>query len=232
MAGLTLTRMAVRELWISFRLLLLLALPIAVGLLALLFPPDSGITQPALAWGLAGVATAAGGVAAAAWASERRRGTAGWLSLRAVPRASILIAWFAGLAFPLLVGTAAGALLVWLGTGVAASPPLDALSYASLVGATAVAGLQALAIGILFGSFLRPIAAAVLAVVASGAVLGAGLLVSSEPPLVPTAGLGLLAQATDLLRPLADGLQALGIGLTLTGLLLGAALLIFNRVDL
>jgi len=232
MAGLTLTRMAVRELWISFRLLLLLALPIAVGLLALLFPPDSGITQPALALGLAAVATAAAGVAAAAWASERRRGTAGWLSLGAVPRASILIAWFAGLALPLLVGTAAGGLLVWLGTGVAPDPPLDALSYASLVGAAAVAALQALAIGILFGSFLRPIAAAALAVVASGALLAAGLLVSPEPPLVPTAGLGLLAQATDLLRPLAEGLQALGIGLTLTGLLLGAALLIFNRVDL
>ena len=232
MADLTLTRMAVRELWISFRLLLLLALPIAVGLLALLFPPDSGITQPALALGLAAVATVAAGVAAAAWASERRRGTAGWLSLRAVPRASILIAWFAGLALPLLVGTAAGGLLVWLGTGVAPDPPLDALSYASLVGAAAVAALQALAIGILFGSFLRPIAAAALAVVASGALLAAGLLVSPELPLVPTAGLGLLAQATDLLRPLAEGLQALGIGLTLTGLLLGAALLIFNRVDL
>ena len=232
MAGLTLTRMAVRELWVSFRLLLLLALPIAVGLLALLFPPDSGITQPALALGLAAVATVAAGVAAAAWASERRRGTAGWLSLRAVPRASILIAWFAGLALPLLVGTAAGGLLVWLGTGVAPDPPLDALSYASLVGAAAVAGLQALAIGILFGSFVRPIAAAVLAVVASGALLAAGLLVSPEPPLVPTAALGLLAQATDLVRPLADGLQALGIGLTFTGLLLGAALLIFNRVDL
>ena len=63
-------------------------------------------------------------------------------------------------------------------------------------------------------------------------MLAAGLLVSPEPPLVPTAGLGLLAQTTDLLRPLAEGLQALGIGLTLTGLLLGAALLIFNRVDL
>jgi hypothetical protein len=232
MAGLTLTRMAVRELWISFRLLLLLALPIAVGLLALLFPADSGTTQPALSWGLAAVSTAAAGVAAVAWASERRRGTAGWLSLRAVPRASILIAWFAGLAFPLLVGTAAGALLVWLAPGLEPSPPLDALSYASLVGATAGAGLQALAIGILLGSFLRPIAAAFLAVMESGALLAAGLLVRPDTALVPTAGLGLLAQATDLLRPLADGLQALGIGLTLTGLLLGVALLIFNRVDL
>ena len=49
---------------------------------------------------------------------------------------------------------------------------------------------------------------------------------------MPTAGLGLIAQATDLLRPFADGLQALGLGLTMTGLLLGAALLVFERVDL
>ena len=232
MAGFTLTRMAVRELWISFRLLLLLALPIAAGLLALLLSSDPDLTQPALAWGLGAAATLAAGLAAAAWASERRRGTAGWLSLRAVPRASILIAWFAGLALPLLVGIAAGALLVWLATGAQTSPPLDALSYAGLVGAAVAAGLQALATGLLFGSFLRPVAAAVLAMVASGALLAAGLVLVPDPPLVPTAGLGLLAQAMDLVRPVADGLQALGLGLTLTGLLLGAALLIFDRVDL
>ena len=232
MAGFTLTRMAVRELWISFRLLLLLALPIVAGLLALLPSSEPDLAQPILAWGVAAAATLASGLAASAWASERRRGTAGWLSLRAVPRASILVAWFAALALPLLVGIAAGALLVWFASGVAPSPPLDALSYASLVGAVAVAALEALAIGIVFGSFLRPMAAAVLAVMASGALLAGGLLVRPEPPVVPTAGLGLLAHAMDLLRPLADGLQALGLGLTLTGLLLGAALLIFDRVDL
>jgi len=232
MASFTLTRMAVRELWISFRLLLLLTLPIAAGLLTVLLASDPDLTQPTLAWGLAGAATVAAGVAAAAWASERRRGTAAWLSLRAVPRASILIGWFAGLALPLLVGTAAGGLLVWMATAVAPSPPLDGLSYASLVGAAAVAALQALAIGVVYGSFLRPTPSVILAMIASGALLGAGLLVGQEPPLVPTAGLGLLAQAPDLLRPLADGLQALGLGLTLTGLLLGAALLIFDHVDL
>jgi len=84
----------------------------------------------------------------------------------------------------------------------------------------------------LFGSFVGRIGAAVLAMLASGALLSSGLVLSPEPPVVPTAGLGLIAQATDLLRPFADGLQALGLGLTMTGLLLGAALLVFERVDL
>ena len=160
------------------------------------------------------------------------RGSAGWLSMRAVPRSSILVAWFVGLAVPMLVGIAAGSLLVWLGSGTQPSPPLDAPAYAVLVGSAAGAALQALAIGLLFGSFLPPVLAELFAVLGSGALLGAGLFIVSEPPLIPSAGLGLLAQAMDLVRPMADGLQALGLGLALTGLLLGVSLLIFERVDL
>src|SRR5689334_16434810 len=98
MAAFVLTRMAVRELWISFRLLPLIALPVIAGLVALLVSSDPDRVQPTLAWGMGVVAALAAGMAAAAWAMERRRGTAGWLSMRAVPRASILIAWFVGLA--------------------------------------------------------------------------------------------------------------------------------------
>jgi hypothetical protein len=232
MAGFTLTRMAVRELWISFRLLLLLALPLAAGLFSLFLSSDPDLTQPALAWGIAVAATLGAGIAAAGWAAERRRGTAGWLSLHAVPRGSILIAWFAGLALPLTVGLAAGALLAWLGVGGAPSPLLDALAYTAIVAGAGAAALQALAIGMVFGSHVRPVGAAVLAMLTSGVLLAAGLLNAPEPPLVPSAGLGLIAAATDLARPMADGLQALGVGLTMTGLLLGLALLIFDRVDL
>lgn len=232
MAAFALTRMAVRELWISFRLLLLIALPVIAGLVALLLSSDPERTQPALAWGMAVVAAVASSVAAAAWATERRRGTAGWLTMRAVPRASILIAWFVGLATPMLVGIAAGSLLVWLGTGIQPVPPLDAPAYVTLVGAAAGAALQALAIGLLFGSFLPPRLAAFVALLGSGALLGAGLFIMPEPPLIPTAGVGLLDRAMDLLRPMADGLQALGLSLALTGLLLGVSLLIFDRVDL
>jgi hypothetical protein len=232
MAAFTLTRMAVRELWISFRLLLLLALPMVVGLITLLLSSDPGRTQLNLASGMGIISTLAAGVAASAWATERRRGTAGWLSMHAVPRASILIGWFVGLAIPTVFGIAAGSLVVWLGSGTEPTPPLDAAAYATLVGAVAGAALQALAIGLLFGSFLSPMIAALVSVLVSGVLLGAGLFVVNEPPLVPSSGIGLLAQAMDLLQPMADGLQALGLGLTLTGIVLGAALLIFDRVDL
>jgi hypothetical protein len=232
MVALTLTRLAVRELWISFRLLLLLALPVIAGLVALLLSADPDLTQPALALGMGSVAALAAGVAAASWAMERQRGTAAWLSMSAVPRASILIAWFVGLAVPMLFGVAGGSALVWLGTGTHTIPPLDGPAYAALVGAIAGATLQALAIGLVFGSFLPPVIAALVAVLGSGGLLAAGLLLVTEPPVIPTAGVGLLAQAMDLLRPMADGLQALGLGLAMTGLLIGVALLIFDRVDL
>ena len=144
MASFTLTRMAVRELWMSFRLLLLLVLPIAAGLGALLLSSDPDLARSALAWGIAGAATLAAGIAAAAWAAERRRGTAAWLNLRAIPRASILLAWFAGLALPLTAAIAAAALMVWLASSALPRLPLDTLSYAALVAAAACAALQAL----------------------------------------------------------------------------------------
>jgi hypothetical protein len=232
MAALTLTRMAVRELWISFRLLLLLALPVVAGLVALLLSGEPDLTLPVLGLGMGTVAAFAAGASAAGWAMERRRGTVGWLSMRAVPRASILTAWFTGLAIPLLVGIGAGSVLVWLATGAQASPPLDAPAFAMLMGAVAGAALQGLAIGLIFGSLLRTWVAALAAILVSCALLAAGALIVTEPPLVPTAGIGLLIQATDLVRPAADGLQALGLALAMTGLLLGVALMVFDRVDL
>lgn len=232
MASLTLTRMAVRQQWISFRLLLLLALPVSAGFVTVLVSSDPDRTQAVLALGVGVASALAAGIAAFGWADERWRGTSGWLSLRAVPRGSILIAWFLGFVFPISVGIAAASLLAWLATGATPAPPLDVTSYITLIAAGVAAALQAVAIGMLCGSFLHRTPATVLAVLVSAGLLAAGFLLAGEPPLVPTAGLGLIAQANDLVTPLADGLQVAGAGLAMTGVLLGAALLAFDRVDL
>jgi hypothetical protein len=226
----TLTGLALRELWISFRLLALLAVPLAGGILTAVRPEvtDAQI----LAWGIAAAAVFLSALAAATLAAERRGGAAAWLVLRAVPRSSILIAWFEALAIPVLVGTIASAVLTWLAFATLPAPLIDPVSFAVLAAAAAATTLEALALGLLLGAVARPLLAALLAAAASAGGVAAGLLVPLDPAYLPTAGLGLLARAEDLERPLSAGIQAAGLGLALTGLLVAAAAMAFARVDL
>ncbi len=53
-------------------------------------------------------------MAAAALSGERRRGSAGWLVIRAVPRPVILLGWFAAFVLLVVVGLLPAAALVWL----------------------------------------------------------------------------------------------------------------------
>ena len=102
----TLTRMALHELWISFRLIPLIGLPIVGGMLVSAVPPEfAGETAVGGAsfWYAvaAGVAICvASGLAALTMAHERRRGTVAWMAVRAVPRSSVLFSWFLAFAHP------------------------------------------------------------------------------------------------------------------------------------
>ncbi len=226
-----LTGLALRELWISYRLLLLLAAAIAGGIVSAL-RPDLGSDPATLALGIAGCGVVVSAVAAASLAAERRQGAVAWLVLRAVPRSSVLLAWFTAITAPVVLGLAAGAVLAWLALVGGPSQPLDPTAFAALGAAAAVTVLQALAIGLLIGALARPLLAAVLATSVSAAGLGAGFLLRVDASLLPTAGLGLLAQATSLDRPLSVGLGSLGLGLATTGLLMAAAAAALTRVDL
>ena len=231
MRGAALTGLALRELWISYRLLALVAVTLAGGI-ATAVRPDAWRDPVTLAWGLAAGGVVVSAIAAAGLAMERRQGRVGWLALRAIPRASVLLAWMGALAIPVLVGSTAGLLLAWLVFSNGSLPTVDGISFAALGAAAGMTTLEALAIGLLVGSVARPAPAAVLAAVLSGAALAAGLLLPVDPGYLPTAGLGLLAQAGSLARPLSAGLQALGLGIAATGLLLAAAAATLARVDL
>lgn len=226
-----LTGLALRELWISYRLLLLLAVAIAGGIVTAL-RPDLGSDPATLPLGIAGCGVVVSAVAAASLAAERRQGAVAWLVLRAVPRSSVLLAWFTAITAPVVLGLAAGAVLAWLALAGGAFQPLDPTAFAALGAAAAVTVLQALAIGLLIGALARPLLAAALAASVSAAGLSAGLLLRVDAGLLPTAGLGLLAQATTLDRPLSAGLGSLGLGLATTGLLMAAAAAALTRVDL
>lgn len=231
MRGAALTGLALRELWISYRLLVLVAVPLAGGI-ATAVRPDAAHDPSTLAWGIAAAGVAVSAITAAGLALDRRRGRVAWLAVRAVPRSSILLAWMAALALPVLLGLSASLLLAWFVLSGASFPIVDGMSFAALGGAAAATMLEALALGLLAGSLARPVTAAALAAVLSGAALAAGALLPVDPGYLPTAGLGLLAEAGSLARPLSAGLQALGLGLGATGLLLAAAAAALARVDL
>jgi hypothetical protein len=232
MRGGTLTWMAVRELWISFRFLALLSLGLVGGLLATAVRASLSDGQALLAGGIAGAGIAAAGIGAMALAGERRSGRLAWLAVRSVPRSAALLAWFVSLSLPLMAGLAISGVLGWIVVGAPSAPPMDGPAFAALVTAAAATSLEGLAVALLAGILLRPVSAAIVAMIATAALMGTGLAVVAEPPALPAAGIGLLANAQSLGHPVSDGLQAMGMALAATGLLLAVAAAALSRVDL
>ena len=162
------TWLAVRELWISFRLLALLAAYVGVGALVALLPAPASTAMTRLSVGLAAAVIVGAAIAAGALASERVLGRAGWLVTRSISRGTVLVGWFVAVAGVSLIGLVAAAALGWL----AASPSVAQLQpapFAAIVGGVAAQALALIAIGLLLGTLLPPVPAA-------GAALVAGLL--------------------------------------------------------
>jgi len=112
--------MALRELFISYRMVPILGLPIIAGLaVSLVSPEQAGLGALAgaahvLALGLACALPVIGALAAVTLASERRRGTPAWMAVRAVPRSAVVISWFLAFAVLLTAGIALGGVGAWL----------------------------------------------------------------------------------------------------------------------
>ncbi len=232
MRAATLTWMALRELWISFRFLALLAVGLLGGLLAATAGARGWNVSSLLAWGMGAAGVVAAGLAASRLATERRSGRIAWLAVRSVPRSATLLAWFGSMALPLLAGLVASALLGWLVAGTDVTGQLDAPGYAAVALAAIVTTLEVLALGLAAGSLLDALPATVTAVLVGGALLLVGGASTIEPPVLPSAGMGLLAEAATLARPLSDGLQATGLALAGMGLLLAVAAAALSRADL
>jgi len=235
-----LTGFAMRELWISFRMLALLCVLLAAALPVVLLPrtttailanpPPGPLTWYAVA-SAAALAIAAG-VAAWSMATMRRAGTAAWLAVRAVPRGSILLGWFCAVGLIVLVGAAGAATLGWLSLGSGSEVVVTGAGYATTAIAIIAAGFAAVATGLLCGCGLGPRPAALLAAVAvaaAGLATTSGLLGSAPNPL---GGLAQLAQLEAEHRPVADGLVATGLALALSAVLLLSGSAVLERVDL
>ena len=224
-------RLAVRELWISFRLFGVIAAFVAAGAIVALLPAPLPATVGRLALGLGAATLVTATVAASAIAAERQAGRAGWLVSRSVTRASLLVGWFAGLAALSLGGLAAAGLLGWL-AATSVTLRLEAAGFVTLLAAVAASTLAAVGLGLLAGVLL-PRRAAILVTLAVCLGLGAlAWLAPIEPTLVPGGAYAALAALTEPGDSSAPGLRSTGIGLASAALLLVAARAAMEHAEL
>ena len=224
------TRLAVRELWITFRLVVLLVAFVAVGATVALLPAPLPVTMQRFAAGLGAATLLVGATAAWSIADERADGRAGWLVTRSVSRGTLLGGWFVALTSIALAGLAAAAVLGWLAaSGV--SLRLDAAAYAALLGAVAATVAADVALGLLFGTVFGAHAAAV-ATILLGIVLVAVAWLLPVGGLVPGAAFLELATLTESPVSLADAWRAAGASLLAAALLLGLARRALSRAEL
>jgi len=219
--------LAVRELWISFRLLLLLTAYVAVGAASALLPASLPAILMRLAIGVSAAMIA--GAAIAAWSISRDRvlGRAGWLATRSIPRGTILVGWFVALVFISVLGLVAVGLLGWLAASTA-SNSLDPVAFGAMFGAIACGSLALLALGLLFGAILRPLAAAVGAA-AAGALIIAGAWFALPRVALPVEA---LVQLPRLPAPISIAVQGGGASLAFAACLVLVARAALERADL
>jgi hypothetical protein len=225
------TRLAVRELWITFRLLVMLVAFIGAGATVALLPAPLSITMGRLAAGLAGATLLAAAVAAWSIADGRGRGRTGWLVSRSVSRGTYLRGWFVAMTEITLVGVIGAAVLGWLAaTGVALR--LAPHGYTALAIAAAATAIAGVALGLLAGVLLRPWHAAVAAVVILALVGAAAWLVPGAELLVPGGAFVALAGLTEAAVAQGPVWRLAGIALLTTGVLLVLARAALDRAEL
>jgi hypothetical protein len=230
--------MALHELWISFRLIPLVGLPVVGGMLVSTVPPEfageTAVGGSGFWYAVAAGTTicAAAALAALTLAHERRRGTLAWMAVRAVPRPSVLFSWFLAFAILLVLGLAVGSVGAWLAAIGRAETTPDAIPFVAAVGATAATALAAVAAGLLLGAILPRLPATLLALAVTALLVLLPFLVPLSAVPLPLGGLALLAHLDGAARPVAGALQSAGAALAAASVLLVLAAAGLERSDL
>jgi hypothetical protein len=197
-------------------------------------PDLAGAPPDALGWfalTLAGALALVAGIAAATLAGERARGAAGWMAVRAVPRASIVLAWFTAYGLIAVLGLVPTALLAWLSLGATVLPsgPLPLVAVTASAWCT---GLAAIALGLLAGSLLPPWPALLVTLLLAAALLLPAAAGIGGWLTLPAGGLEGLARLDTAPRPIADALRAGGTALGTGAATLVLAVAAFEHADL
>ena len=233
-----------REVWISYRLLLFVAALGTVGLavpLAALWaprlidparPPPS--TVVALTWygvALGGIAALLAASAARTLARDRQRGTAAWVLAAPVARGSFYRGWLVTFAFVALLGMAISAATAWLTLGSFGGAP-DPVTFAAACGAAYAFLLVAAALGLVCGAFLPRGPAGLVAVTLTAALVVAGMLLPSIARWLPSAAVVRLAPLATGTSGLGASLEAFGVAFAAIAVLVAIGTIAAERSDL
>jgi hypothetical protein len=239
---LTVTGLALRELWISFRLLVAVGAIVLAALPTALLPrgplefAGRGWTPMQLfAIGLAVALALVAGLAASALAGERQRGTVGWLVSRSVPRPLVVLGWFAAFVVVLLLGLVPAGVLAWLTLAGSAESVGGPMSLAAPLLAAWAAGAAGVAVGLLLGSRVPALPAALATALLVGSALvppAGGLTPELAAAPAPAAGLALIGGLLDASRPVADSLRSAGLSLGTAAAVVVAGAAALARADL
>jgi hypothetical protein len=223
----------IRQLWIQLRLLGLVALPVAAGLAAVIVKGqiDAEAGRLTLAAGFAISAVAGAVLVGTGFVEEIRSGAAAWLVVRAVPRTSLIGAWLVVPSLAVVVAYLLAGILAGLAIPPAGTAPPDPITIAIGVVAAAApvipASALALAIGVRAGARVTALATAGAAILVA---LPIGLL--GNAAVHPGSGYWLVAGVGQTDRPVAVGLQSIGLCLALAAVTWLWAAYRFARRDL
>lgn len=231
-------RVTLRELWMTFRLLVVFGAFIGISAVVALLPASPAIVLDRVGLGLAVSTVAASVVAALTLSAERASGRAGWLVTRSVARRTYLAGVAAGLVLVVIAGVAASIGLGWSATwGLpGAVGPADLLATLLAVGATAASAVM---LGLAAGALLPALPAALLAaLLTAGAALvsllaaNGVLLVGTDVAVLPGAAFTMVGDVLDPVSVLPAALRAAGTGLLATAVLLGVATVAIDHAEL
>ena len=229
-------RLATRQGWISYRLLALILAPVLVAAVAG-GAESGGLFARGQAWqflavGLAVTALLTAVVEAAGLAGDRERGMLGWLAVRAVPRATILTAWFVVPLAASAVGTASALAVGRMTLQPALIGSLDDAAFLATTAAVLAAGVAAASLGLVMGVLTSRFQAGLMTVFAL-TLIGAGVVAASvllSPGIgIPGAGFWLLAQATVVSYPLPTAVLSTGLSLGVAAALWVVSAAAFSR---
>lgn len=219
-------RLAMRELWMSFRLLALLAVYLGGGAIVAFVPAPPSIVLARLAVVLAVAGSAGAVITAWSLSQERVRGRLGWLVTRATRRRTIINGWFAALTLVSVAGVSGAGLIGWAAAGTFG--PLNPSAFVVTMISVACGAVALVTLGLVLGSWLRPpLATATTAVIAAATISGGWLIVPG--PTVPVEALADLLRSD---RPISMALQTAGGSLALAVVLMIIAGQVLARVDL
>lgn len=235
-------RLALRDLWIGYRMLGALTLLLGAGGVVAAAPPElvGGLTAVGgsaawLAIGLAAAVAASAAMAAGGLAAPRQRAMIAWLATRGLPRSAPLLGWFGAWALILGLGSALAAAVTWSTALDRVEVLPDPLPYLAAAFAAWCGSLACVAVALLLGTVAHRRLAGPLTLLVTGGWLAITLLDPTGPlgaAPQPMAGFAILISLDATPQPIGDAVIAAGAALVVTACVLVLAGTALERAEL